>query len=432
MDTENRRYAVRKSLKFSVLDASAYATMLGLTQNYITPLALQLKATTAQIGLLSSMPNLSMALAQLAAPDLATRAGSRKGFILPVVFLHAILFIPILLVHYMFHDNPVWWLIGLVTVSSVLGSISNPAWGSMMADLVPTRLRGRYFGSRGRIAGVITLVFSYVAAIILQLFTGHNIFTGFAILFGGATVFRLLSMYFLSRMYEPSQVEIKEDSPGLLELIKNLGSSDLGKFTLYIALVDFCTMISAPFFSVFMLRDLHFSYITYSIVNSSTAITTLLFLTFWGRRADTAGNLKVIQITSMIIPLVPILWVFNNSVYYLLAANIVSGFAWSGYNLSAGNFVYDASEPGIRTKQIAVFNATDMIACCLGGVLGGYIAPHLPILFTFRLRTLFLMSGLLRATVVLLLLRQLKEVRRVPTMTIREMLRGRTGNNKRY
>jgi MFS family permease len=402
--------------------------MLGLTQNYITPLALELKATIGQIGLLSSIPSITMALSQLVAPDLSERAGSRKGLILPMVFMHAMMFVPILLVPFLFHASQVWWLIGFVTVNVVLGAIANPAWGSMMADLVPTRLRGRYFGSRGMITGAITLVFFYIASFILQLFTGINIFTGFAILFGGATVFRLLSFFFLSRQYEPVRIESKKDGPSLFTLFKQLGSSNLGKFTLYVALIDFCTLLSAPFFTVFLLSDLHVNYVTFAIINSSSQIASLLFLTYWGRRADMAGNMKVIQITSMILPIIPLLWLGSTNVYYLIAANIVSGFGWSGFGLSAVNFVYDASEPGNRTKQIAVFNATDGLACCLGSLVGGFVAPLLPVLFGYQLRSLFAVSGVLRGLVVLLMLRKIIEVRRVPKITTMQLLFGRSGN----
>src|SRR3972149_2654136 len=82
------RLNIKKSLRLSVLDGAAYAAMLGLTQNYITPYALALRATTAQIGLLSSVPNFAMAFSQLAAPNLAGRAGSRQGLILPIGVIH--------------------------------------------------------------------------------------------------------------------------------------------------------------------------------------------------------------------------------------------------------------------------------------------------------------------------------------------------------
>ena len=75
---ECKERQVSKSLKYSIVDGSAYSAMLGLTQDYIVPFALALKATVLQVGLVSSVPNLTMALSQLGAPRLAERAGSRK------------------------------------------------------------------------------------------------------------------------------------------------------------------------------------------------------------------------------------------------------------------------------------------------------------------------------------------------------------------
>lgn len=409
------------------MDAASYSVMLGLTQNYISPLALELNATTTQIGLLSSIPSLAMAFSQLSAPYLSARAGSRKGFILPVVFMHALMFIPILLVPYIFHVSAVWWLIGFVTVSVVLGAISNPAWGSMMADLVPERLRGRYFGFRGQVSGFITQVFSYTAAGILLLFTS-NIFIGYAILFGSATVFRLLSGAFISRQYEPLQPVSKEQGRSLLEIIKNIGSSNLGKFMLFFSLIDLCTMISGPFFTVFMFRDLHFNYLFYCIISSASQLSVLVFLPFWGRRADKWGNLKVVRIATALIWLVPIFWVFSDNIVYLILANIVSGFAWSGFSLSGVNFAYDSSTPQERTKQLAVFGAIDGLACCIGATLGGVIAPYLPPLLGYPLRMLFVISGVLRGVVAIIFLRQIKEVRNVSDISSWQLLTGR-GNN---
>lgn len=88
---EYKERQVSKSLKYSIVDGSSYSAMLGLTQDYIVPFALALKATVVQIGLLSSIPNLTMGLSQLSAPRLAERAGSRKRLILPVIFLHALM-----------------------------------------------------------------------------------------------------------------------------------------------------------------------------------------------------------------------------------------------------------------------------------------------------------------------------------------------------
>jgi MFS family permease len=405
----------------SVLDGAAYAAMLGLTQSYVTPFALALKATTTQVGLLASIPNLIVGVSQLAAPNLSERAGSRKGMILPMVFVHAVMFIPILLIPFIIGSSQVWYLIAFVTVSTVFGAIANPAWGSLMADLVPIRLRGRYFSVRGRIAGTITLVFSFIAGGILQLLT-HTPFIGFAILFGGAAAFRLLSFYFLTQMYEPESEDTDENDRSLFHMVRHVGSSNLGRFTVYIALICFAANLASPFFSVYMLRDLGFNYLTYMVIISSASISSLVFLTYWGRRADLAGNIKVIRITSCLLPVVPLLWLASYNVYYLIFAEIISGFAWSGFNLAAVNFLYDASEAQNRTKHIAVFNTITCLATFLGALIGGYLAPHLPALFGYQLRSLFTISGLCRALVVLLLLRQIIEVRRVPAVPLSRFL----------
>jgi MFS family permease len=315
----------------------------------------------------------------------------------------------------------VWWLIGFITVSTAFGAISNPAWGSLMADLVPIRLRGRYFSSRGRIAGIITLVFSFLAGGLLQLFT-NTPFIGFAVLFGGATVFRLLSFYFLSQMYEPEETEKAATDQPMMDMVRHMGSYNLGRFTVYIAVISFAVNIASPFFSVYMLRDLSFNYVTYTVIISFAAISSLVFLPYWGRRADLAGNMKVIRVTSCLLPVVPLLWLVSNNVYYLVFAQIVSGFAWSGFNLAAVNYIYDASEAQNRTKHIAIFNTITCLATFLGATVGGYITPHLPSLLGYQLRTLFTISGLCRAGVVAILLRQLIEVRRVPSIPLSRFL----------
>jgi MFS family permease len=118
---------VNKSLRNSILDGAAYSAMLGLTQNYVTPYALTIKATTQQIGLLTSVPNFTMAGAQFVAPALSERMGSRKSFILPMVVMHALMWLPILLIPYLFQTHQVWLLIAFVTLATACDAAVNPA-----------------------------------------------------------------------------------------------------------------------------------------------------------------------------------------------------------------------------------------------------------------------------------------------------------------
>jgi MFS family permease len=430
MPTVQRTHRVRTSLKLGVLDGACFSAMLGLTQNYVAAFALALKATTQQIGLLTSIPSIATAISQLAAPSVSEMAGSRKRLILPVVFGHAVMWLPILLVPYLFTADRVPWLIAFVTISAIFGAFAGPAWGSLMADLVPPRMRGRYFSYRGRISIFVMLIFGLIGGGILQLFknreatTGEVVFTGFAIIFGGALIFRLLSTYFLSGMYEPRPSGGDKSGRSMFHLATHIGSTNLGRFTLYVALINMAASIAAPFFSVYELRDLQFSYATYMVIASTNAVSNLLFQPFWGRRADRAGNIQVIRITSIMVPLVPLIWMLNTNRYYLMGAEVFSGIAWSGFNLAASNFIYDASEPENRTRQIALFNVMNLAFASAGALLGGYLAPHLPAFLGYNLRTLMLVSGLARGLVVIAMVRTITEVRHVHKVGFKEFLLG--------
>lgn len=423
MDTTTHTRLVKKSLRYSVLDGSAYSAMLGLTQDVITPFALVLKATTAQVGLLASIPNLAMALSQLTVPRLAERARSRKKFILPIALAHALMWLPVLLIPWLFPGDKVWWLIAFFTVITALGALGNPVWGSMMADLVPEEIRGKFFGFRGRVGGLLTLIFLFLSGAILEV-SNKSVFIGFTVIFGLALVFRLISWYFLSRMYEPPSTVTRKSAFKLVETLKKMPSTNVGRFIIYVALMKFATYVASPFFAVFMLRDLNFSYLTYVGITATSDLVNILFLSFWGKRADKAGNIKVLRITALLVPLVPLLWIIGRDLYFLIPIQVLGGFAWSGFNLVSVNFLYDAASPEKRTRYIALSNALNGIAICLGALTGGLLATHLPNLFGYQLLSLFLISGIARGIVGIRLYSQVFEMRRVRETTTAELLLG--------
>jgi MFS family permease len=394
---------VNRSLRFSILDGASYNAMLGLTQDFMAPFALALKASTAQIGLLASLPNLALALSQLGSPCISERLRSRKSWIIPVVLIQAVLWLPIFLLPQLFDGAAVWWLIGLFTAGSVFGALGNPAWGSMMADLVPAGMRGRYFGSRNRIGGLTLLLAFFLGGAVLEL-SADQVMLGFAVLFGAAALFRLASAFFLTRMYEPPPPRRCPDKFDPVHEIKTLPGTRVGRFSIYVAALMLSTHVAGPFFAVYMLRELGFSYWIFVVVTAAAAVANFLFMGFWGRAADKIGHMKIVRLTSLLIPINPILWLGGQALPYLIAIQIFSGFSWSGFNLASTNFLYEAAAPERRTRAIAVFNALSGLAICIGALLGGLVAPRLPEISGHGFLALFLLSGLMRAVAVAFLL----------------------------
>lgn len=422
----NKNGKISKSLRASLLDGIFASCMTGLTTDYLTPYALTLKANNMQIGILNAVPNFFSSLVQVGSPELLEKLRSRKKIITTFVLLHLVMLIPILLIPYLFHWQPILFLIIFVTLFTSLAAFATPAWASLMSDYIPYKKRGKYFGWRNKVLGIVTLLSALLAGFILYIFKHHRL-TGFMVIFGLAFIARLISWYFLTQMYEPPFKTKKEASFSLFNFFKRIRESNFAKFVLFVASLSFCVHLSAPFFSVFMLRDLKFNYLIYTVIIITVNVVHIFTIDRWGRQADRVGNVKVLKITSLFIITLPLWWIVNQAPSYLILVQIISGFAWAGFNLCATNFIYDAISPGKRTRCIAYFNFSTGLASSLGAFLGGYLVNILPKLFGYKILSLFFISSMLRFLVVVLFLGKVKEVRKAEKITSMDLFYGVIG-----
>jgi MFS family permease len=418
---------VKRSLRYSTYEGISANSMAGFGNSYISPFAIALKASNEQIGLLSSVPSLMSSISQFKAPDLADRLGSRKRMFYLAVLFEATLWLPIVLLTILPLPGKSILLVVFFTIMALLGSFGAPASGSMISSLVPEEKRGRYFGWRGKVFGVVAVVCTFVAGFLLQVFSKWNEFYGFFLIFSVAMIFRFVSLIFISRIHEPEIAITRDSYFTFWEFIRRIRESNFAKFAVFIALVNFTTSMAGPFFAPYMLRDLKFSYMTYTMVIVTGSISTLLMLTYWGRHADKVGNIKVLRVTSLFIPIVPALWIFVRNPVYLMLIQVFAGYVWSGFNLCAGNFIFDAVSPPKRTRCIGYFNALNGVSVFIGAMTGGVLATHLPSLFGYRALTLFLLSGILRGVVVAVMLPMIKEVRAVEDVDGKQFFLNVTG-----
>jgi MFS family permease len=413
--------------KLSVKEGIAAGIMDGAGVKYITPYALAIGASNAQIGFLTSIPSLLGNFSQLFSYK-AIEKYPRKKVIAVGVFLQALMWIPIIFLGYLFffrginHGFSATLLILFYTLFTVFGSFISPAWNSLMKDDVD-KDRGKYFGNRSRTIDFIGLLVMLVCGFILNYFSGINLFFGFMILFGIAFFSRMISAYLFNKHYEPKLKLEKGYYFSLWQFIKKVPESNFGKFTVGVALIHLGTYIASPFFSVYLLKELNLDYVIWTVIVVFNILGTLLFVQLWGKFADNYGNLKVIKWTGLLIPLIPLLWFFSffvvkinftATIIYLIAVEIFSGFVWAGFNLCARNFIYDAVTREKLALCISYYNILSGITVFIGATIGGAIASMNfnlfgigPILF------IFLLSTILRFTFYFVLMPKVQEVRGV-------------------
>lgn len=411
---------IRNSLIYSYIDGAFASIMFGLRDTFITPFAISLGAVASQIGLLSSVPNLLASLIQIKSADVTEKLKSRKKAISIPVFIHALMLLPILLIPFVLKSGRIEALIFLYMLHLSFGNFAGPPWSSLIAEYIPPSKRGIFFGVRNKVLGFISVASAFLGGFLLHVFEKKNIFMGYAFLFFVALFARLVSWHYLNKMYEPFFRVEKKAHFGFFEFVANIKRSNFTRFVFYVASMNFCVFIASPFFSVYMLRDLKMNYPIYTLVTLAATITVLLVMDRWGRKADLFGNIKVLKLCSFFVPLVPVVWLFSSNVIYLIVIQIFAGFFWSGFNIAASNFIYDAVSPSKRTRCIAYFNVINGIAMFLGATIGGYIIKFLPVFFGYKLFSLFLLSGLLRLFVAMssFALREVRPVQKTSSIRL--------------
>lgn len=363
-----------------------------------------------QVAAMAALPNLLASLIQIKAPDFTEKLKSRRKIINSFVFAQGCVLLPMAIIAARHRAHPFIFIM-LVVFFTSCGTFFMPAWSSLMSDLVSVNKRGDYFGWRNKVLGLLSIAASFIAGFILQKMRSSHVFEGFVIIFTFAFIFRMISWYFLTRMHEPHLEHKKENQFTLFDFLARIKQSNFAKFSVFVSFMYFGVNLASPFFSVLMLKDLSFNYILYTSITITAALAMYLTSRRWGKLADRIGNLRIIKFTSPIIAILPLLWVINRHPIFLFFAQIVSGFAWAGFNLCASNFIYDAVIPEKRVRCVAYFNALCGFAACLGAFAGGFLIPHLAPFFGNRILTLFALASTFRLLVAFILPHKLKEVR---------------------
>jgi MFS family permease len=416
-----KKINVRESLRASVKDGVFAAVMGGITDHYATPLALFLGATVQQVGLVTAVPNLLSSLSQLFAVRVVYWVGGRLKLLVRLVFSQASLIFCMAILPWLSTSNRVGLFLILLVLSALCGGLAGPAWGSVMSDYIPANKRGRYFGWRNRFVGCVTVASISVSGLMLYSFRELSYGAGFFILFCLAGLARYLSAYFINQMDEPPHRRDPATDFTFVMFLARFRESNFLKFVAFTACLNFAAFLSAPFFAVFMLRDLQFDYLTYMALQVCSSLTSLIALPLWGRNADLVGNVRVLRLSSFFAALIPLLWLVSHDPVYLMLVQMWAGFAWSGVSLSTANFIYDAVTPQKRVRCIAYFNVINGVALCLGSSLGGFLASRLPPLFGYSLLSLFALSCFGRLFFYLLLSRSFREVRARHEVSIQEL-----------
>ncbi len=360
-----------RNQRLNIAEGSFNALSVGLTASFIVPFALLLGASSTLIALLTTLPSFVGAFAQLWVQRVRDLFDTRRQHMFAFSFIQALTWLPLLFIHSLPH--PQWWLLAIVTINATSGFLIGPVWNSFTADIVPERERGWFFGIRNTATGICAFVATVAAGMILNWLKPTNPLLGFAILFLLAFGFRLSGSLLFLRMGKPPEAVPSSGSPAPHELLLHAERTPFGRFTLFVTLFYVAVYLASPFFPMYQLSVLGWSYGRFTLFACISAITSFLTMFIWGKFVDRLGARVVLLTAGLTIPLVPLLWATTTDLRVLAFAEVLSGASWAAFGLSVSTYLFDATDRSTRTRRVAEYTLLIQLASFVGAILGGLV-----------------------------------------------------------
>lgn len=419
---------VRTSLKASTLDGVFAAVFSNITGGVLlSSFLVGLKASPLEIGLLAALPMLANLLQPLGAYwSEKTTSRQRYSFWIYGIsrLLWLILAIGVGLASWgkLPTHQLVAWALGISLLSYFLGALGSASWMSWMAALVPSRLRGRYFGRRCSAASLTALVSVPLAGFAVSAWPGGDL-QGYGVILALGVVAGLLSIGHqlwmkdvnpqTQRSHQVAQIDAQIDAqigssyksqPILLGQPPSLWQdTNFMVLLAFFSLWMFSVHLSAPFFNIYLLDTLHLNITWVTLYSSLGSGAHLLMMMAWGTVADRLGNRPILISVGILVALTPMLWLGTDAGLvslwlWLPLLHLLQGATWSAIDLCSQNIQLEIAPTRSQSTYFAIAAAVAGMSGALGTTVGGCLVQFAP---AGGLLGLFALSSVLRLAALL-------------------------------
>lgn len=431
-DSPTRPNNAERGLRYGLRDGACQAITQGSGEQYLSAFALLLHASPIQLSALSALPQLIGTGAQLASVKLMDWFPDRKVLISAGTVGQGLAWIPILLFPLLIPQ----WGPSLIVAGAALyfacAHFTTPAWNSLIADWLDQHERGSYFARRAQVIATLSFVALCGAGWVLSLWQhSTDAWWGFVLIFSVAGGARILSIFALLPVQDLHSTAHRETGQGFRDFLRQRATTDFRWFLLFAGLMHVAVLVAGPFFVLYMLQEIHLSYLSYGGWLAAGLLGQLITLQAWGQFGDRFGNKALLSITGFTVPFLPMLYLLSTNLGVLVVINFLGGVIWAGLALGLQNYVFDSVGPQDRAKAIALYSTVNAVGWSVGALVGSWLVERLPshiewagaiFQFTSNLPFVFFLSGVFRLLVSSCLLGTFHEVRQVERIPRSQLL----------
>ncbi|BAM03168.1 MFS transporter [Phycisphaera mikurensis] len=279
---------------------------------------------------------------------------------------------------------------------------TGPAWMNWMSDLIPRRIRGRYFARRASLVTPVAIAASIGSALLLDAFggggepgPGADLGLTSAMVAAAGALGAIDILLFL-RIADPHAGPRKQrhDRPPfrVVDLLNPLRDAHFRHFLGLNFGFTLATAFIGQYLWLYVLdaeQGLGWSNLKANLLIISVPMVTALFTRpFWGRMCDRRGKKPVVLISGGVVCFGAVGWgIMTPELFwpgYLIV--ILTTAAWPGMELANFNFLLEFSkdadrsrrdERGAGAQSAALLSVATAVAGGLSGLVGGVVAHHL-------------------------------------------------------
>lgn len=372
-----------RGLRLLVTEAAFSGGAAALTSGVIlTAFALHLGASNVMVGVLAATPFL-VQLLQLPAVQMVEFWRRRKAIAVFSSLIGRMMLLVMALLAFSGGTAALLAFLAAQIVLCGLGAIGGCAWNAWMRDLAPEERLGDVFARRTVWLTAISLVLGLAAALALDWTAPGSTARDmvFAAMFLGGCITGLISARLVAMMPEPLMPPATGPIDLRVLLRAPLRDRNFSRLLVFVASWQFAINLATPFFTVFIVRQLHFNVSFVLLLSVASQMANILALRLWGRLSDRFANKSVLAVCAptYILAIVAMIGAsqFGDRTLvklWLVALHLVMGATIAGVTLASTNIALKLSPKGSATAYVATNAMTTAVAAGLAPILGGLLA----------------------------------------------------------
>ena len=379
--THNKPSEDKKEASLTPLYVRSIVNSLGtgMVGPFMSAYAVELGASSSDMGWFQSSANLSNNVMQIFWGRLSDRLKRRIPFIFFGSIIVAGLWIPMLFV------ANATQLIVLLAFQALLGSMATPAWTALLGDLVPSFKLGRTNAAIYLWASVGSLIATLASGIIM-VSVGGTLQQIFFVPLIVAAACGFASSFFVLKFNEKKDNEKQNSKQGLVSdifgiLVQAKKTPNFVKYCYIVGIFEFFMSISWPLFSITQIRILNASMLQIALQSVVQSLVTITFQGWAGKLVDTVGRRRILVFFRFSLVTVPLAYALSPDMNTLIVIGAFWGVSMALGQASVTAYLLDVSAAEHRGSYVALFNLTVGLTSFFGSLIGGYLSDYMISLF---------------------------------------------------